>query len=249
MINIKEQHHLRGSHLVDFLNTQFRANEGKDLSVDLSYHRLSIDTLSRISFALRDRTVKELDLSFAGIDDQGAKILSEALKMHRYINKVNLSHNRISNSGAEYLADAMQVNPRFQVDLRFNAIGPKGGEAIVRSSVKNPQIKEIDLSHNDLGDEGAAGIANALKQNSGSISKLVLHNNNIGFEGDKALAQKVPEKIRIFHRIQKMNFKQYLDKNPALIILALLFLPLLFLFSCRKYIVELEGCENRRSKA
>jgi len=245
MIQIKG-HHYQGPQLVNFLNQQFRANEGKEISVNLSKHKLSNDTLSAISVALKDRMVGELDLSFAGIDDQGAKILSEALKMHRFINKVDLSHNRIANSGAEQIAIAMESNPQFQIDLRFNKIGPMGGDAIVRASVKNPKIREIDLSNNDLGDNGAARIAYALKQDSGNVSKLVLQNNHIGFEGDKALAENVPEKIRIFHRIKQLSFKQYLDKNPALILLALLFLPLLFLFSCRKYHVELEGCENRR---
>jgi hypothetical protein len=244
MIRIKDDNHLKGVPLVDFLKDQFSAHKNDELSVDLSYHRLF--PMKDVAAAIQNRKVKELDLSFASIGDDGVKDLSETLKTHHYIEKINLSHNCISNSGASSLAHAMKLNPRFQIDLRFNKIGPEGGEAIVRSSVHNPQINEIDLTDNSLGDAGAKRIANALKSCSGNVSKLILQHNDIGIEGDKALAENVPSGIRIFHRIRQLNFKEYLQKNPALIFLVVLFLPFLFLFSYRKYNVELEGCERKR---
>jgi hypothetical protein len=130
--------------------------------------------------------------------------------------------------------------------VRFNQIGPEGGEALARAYIKSG-YSEIDLSCNALGDSGADKIASVLSKNHGTILSLALPDNGITLKGDAFLAQKVPKRIRIFHRVEKVNFLNFVTSSPAKIFFAILFFPLLLFFLCKTYRVEKEGCIHQRT--
>ena len=52
----------------------------------------------------------------------------------------------------------------------------------------SPVLNNLDLTGNDIGDDGAKAIAEALKVNP-VLTTLDLHNNLIGAEGAKAIAE------------------------------------------------------------
>ena len=62
------------------------------------------------------------------------------------------------------------------------------GAAIAEALKVNTSLKEVWLSLNNIGDEGAKAIAEALKVNT-SLKVVSLPNNKIGDEGAKAIAE------------------------------------------------------------
>ena len=71
--------------------------------------------------------------------------------------------------------------------LASNNIGDEGAKAIADALKSNTSLTTIDLRGNNIGDEGAKAIAEALKGNT-SLTSINLSNNNIGDEGAKAIA-------------------------------------------------------------
>ena len=74
-----------------------------------------------------------------------------------------------------------------ELKLVNNQIGDKGAALIADALKKNTTLKKLYLGKNKIGDEGAALIADALKKNT-TLTALGLYGNQIGDEGASALA-------------------------------------------------------------
>jgi hypothetical protein len=183
------------------------------------------------------------------LDNSKVESLAETLKTHHYLKKVDFSHNQIQDSGAVALSQVLNSKPILHVDARFNKIGPVGGEALVKSWATGRQVREIDLSHNLLGNEGARKAALVLKNDPGRIFKIILRNNYITFQGDKDLATETPAHIQIFHRVKTLSLVEYLEKNPFMILILLLFPPLLCCVPFWKMEQDVEGCDFPRTSS
>jgi len=72
--------------------------------------------------------------------------------------------------------------------LRYNFIGPQGGQFLSQLLGKNSLIQYLDLCGNELGDEGAKEISKVLKTNT-SLLFLSLSDNEIGDEGASYLSE------------------------------------------------------------
>ncbi|MBN8523519.1 MAG: hypothetical protein J0M23_06685 [Rickettsiales bacterium] len=79
-----------------------------------------------------------IDRDLAGLGDEEAIAIAEALKVNHHIIKICLSRNKIGAIGAAALAEALKVNH---------------------------SIVELDLDHNNLGEEGIAAITESLNSN------------------------------------------------------------------------------------
>ena len=74
-----------------------------------------------------------------------------------------------------------------RLDLGWNNIGDEGAAALAGALKTNTALTTPYLWHNNIGDEGAAALAGALKTNT-ALTTLELWHNNIGDEGAAALA-------------------------------------------------------------
>jgi Ran GTPase-activating protein (RanGAP) involved in mRNA processing and transport len=73
------------------------------------------------------------------------------------------------------------------IDLSGNEISDEGASALADALKVNKSVTSIDLSCNEISDEGASALADALKVNT-SLTNIDLCYNKIGDEGASALA-------------------------------------------------------------
>jgi hypothetical protein len=85
------------------------------------------------------------------------------------------------------LAEALKVNTSIKyIDLSCNQIGNEGMKKLSEAIKVNSSIKYISLFNNKIGSEGMVSLAEALKVNT-SITNIFLYDNQIGPEGLKIL--------------------------------------------------------------
>ena len=65
--------------------------------------------------------------------------------------------------------------------------------AMAEALKTNSTLKEIRLDFNNIGDEGAAALAETFLKRNSTLHRLCLTNNNIGDEGAIALAERGTE--------------------------------------------------------
>jgi hypothetical protein len=73
------------------------------------------------------------------------------------------------------------------IDLHLNDIGDEGASALADALKVNTSVKTINLGCNRIGNEGAAALADALKENM-SLTTIDLASNGIGDQGASVLA-------------------------------------------------------------
>ncbi|KOO27154.1 hypothetical protein Ctob_012414 [Chrysochromulina tobinii] len=96
---------------------------------------------------------------------------------------------------ADFIADFILIGSDLQfmavlteLNLTGNNIGDEGAVAIAEALKVNAAVTNLFLIYNNIGDEGAIAIAEALKVNA-VVTNLHLDANNIGAEGAKAIAE------------------------------------------------------------
>ena len=104
------------------------------------------------SLVLRKGFTKELDLSHHGIGDKMGKILAECLLELPYLHSIRLADNNLTD----------------------DSLGP-----MVKSLVKMPNILQVDLSNNVIGDLASNTLSAYLGQLSCPIVKLVMRNADV----------------------------------------------------------------------
>ena len=148
-----------------------------------------------------------IDLSDSTIGSSGAIHIAEHVKYSTTLTSLNVSCNRICERTSQlisaarhilmYRDDRMACNrflnnlascikPLFLSNLRdYDASGIK---ALSFSIASNTVLKSLDLSLNNIGEEGAKTIAKALESGTAPLTSLNVSKNSIGAEGAKAIA-------------------------------------------------------------
>eukprot|EP00667_Euglena_gracilis_P022674 EG_transcript_25336 len=85
------------------------------------------------------------------------------------------------------MAKAFRTNttPK-EMHLRRNNIGDDGARALRNALEHNSTLQRMDLDGNNIGDDGARALRNALEHNS-TLQRMDLDGNNIGDDGARAL--------------------------------------------------------------
>ena len=132
-----------------------------------------------------NQTLKELDLSKNKLGDEDAVEIAAGLAHNISLETLDLSRNHIVKEGWNAIFDALKSNTSIRKlnlleNNLWNAIN------IGQALANNQTLKELDLSHNKLGDEDAADIAAGLAHNI-SLKTLNLSWNKIEKVGYIAL--------------------------------------------------------------
>jgi Ran GTPase-activating protein (RanGAP) involved in mRNA processing and transport len=119
-----------------------------------------------------------------------------------------------------YLSDGLCHNQRLAIlDLRGNRVTCDGVSGICQALVQkyNGNMKEVDLSRNRIGDEGALRIAKMLTVNK-SLQKLKLNRNQISDAGGKELAEamKVNKNLEVLDLANNFLQLSFLEKLNVL---------------------------------
>lgn len=179
------------------------------------------------------KSLQILDLDFNEIMSDGAVTIAEALKTSKSLLELHLFGNQISDAGARALSRALMLKQELdktkrifenqemnscwvQSDQRIDAaeedlfLNPVS-EHTVNEKVNCDQdvgdfarhIKFLDISHNEIGPDGARELANAILHS--SIRELDLSFNRIGDDGARELAKALRTKTNLENLHLKFN--------------------------------------------
>ena len=158
----------------------------------------------------RNKTLKTLNISSCGIDDQGMKSLASALEMNGSLEELNLTGNDavagighmalgeslkrnktlktlnisscgIDDQGMKSLASALEMNGSLEeLNLTGNdAVTGIGHMALGESLKRNKTLKTLNISSCGIDDQGMKSLASALEMN-GSLEEMNLSGNRVG---------------------------------------------------------------------
>ncbi|KAF9541189.1 hypothetical protein EC957_003322 [Mortierella hygrophila] len=170
----------RNKHLIQSLRIKSSAYGKRSLT----------STRDKVIFSvLTYSTLTTLDLRDNSIGDNGAQVLSEALKTNLTLATLDLEETSIESNGAQALSEALKVNSTLTtLDLRRNSIRDTGAQALSEALKVNSTLTTLDLGRTMIGSAGAKALADALMMNS-TLTTLSLGGNSIRSSGTQALSE------------------------------------------------------------
>ena len=182
-----------------------------DQFLDLSHQRLTEEQVSILVFSLEGRNcIKKLDISWNHVSYGGMQSISSCLLKNDTLQELNMSGCKISGDGIAKIIDAsknlkvlnVSNNPSLCVDTDLNhtytaevdlgqVLHIVSGNAmlfIAKAISKNTSLQELDISHNNLQDDGAVAIGEQLKFNK-TLQHLNMSANGITNKGLQSIAE------------------------------------------------------------
>lgn len=126
-----------------------------------------------------NRGIQSLDLTAHRIDDRAAEILCAYMCTTESVERVVLTKNNIGFKGAAAFA-AVLVDQKCSLrhlDLSRNNIADEGAISLAQGLARNTTLVELDLRDNDIDDAGLLQVQQAAT-NHGSLRKLRLFSGN-----------------------------------------------------------------------
>ena len=166
-----------------FLSGRATNSSGKVCFNNANLCKEGIISMSKLVYVSPD--LRALHLHHNRIDNtESARCLSKSVKLHARITHLHLGHCNLGSS-PEMLSVILQSDVRY-LGLIGNNIDSLGAVKIVEYLEGNPPIHQIDLDHNQLNDDDALLISQALRRNT-NLSQIFLRSNNFTSIGAKAL--------------------------------------------------------------
>ncbi|XP_052445887.1 uncharacterized protein LOC127987559 [Carassius gibelio] len=158
--------------------------------LDLSGHELRDTGVNQISALLQDKhcRLNTLNLKNNCITEGGCHVLAAALNSNpSNLTELNLSENKLGNPGMKIILTRFENGQCRLEKLKLNCISITGEGCAALASALNSNLRELDLSRNQIGDSGVAEISSLLR-NSQTLQILRLSDCSISEEGYKALS-------------------------------------------------------------
>ncbi|EJK52647.1 hypothetical protein THAOC_28058, partial [Thalassiosira oceanica] len=168
-------------------------------SLTLNHLNLSTNSCAALRGVLpRMATLREVVLRGNSLDDDCTTLLAQGLSDCKQIQSLDLSHNRISDNGLDVLVQGLPTSvdvlylPRNDIALarhvlllRLRVLSIvdntlcRGGTGVIAASLANPEcrLEDLHLSQCNIGDEGAAILADSLRNNQRLIVMSLRENN------------------------------------------------------------------------
>ncbi|KAK6937531.1 Leucine-rich repeat [Dillenia turbinata] len=149
--------------------------------------------------------------------DEGAQAIAEIVKGSPALVDFRCSSTRVGSEGGRALAEALAMCSHMKkLDLRDNMFGVEVGLALSRTFVMFANLTEVYLSYLNLEDEGAAAIADALKESASALEVLEMAGNDITVEG----ANKLASLIAVKQSLNKLSLSENELKDEGAIMIA-----------------------------
>ncbi|UJR19425.1 hypothetical protein I4U23_022555 [Adineta vaga] len=148
--------------------------------IDLGNQRLiDSDMIIVVKEAIIKKQCIKLNLMNNSITSKGAFILASGLKNNSILQVLILCSVRIGDLGIQYIARALTNNNNSikVLNVSSNGLTDKSAEDLAMMLKTNKTLVFLDLSRNELGDEGIAILANALQNHNNTLEYLDLSYN------------------------------------------------------------------------
>ncbi|XP_026393276.1 RAN GTPase-activating protein 2-like [Papaver somniferum] len=168
--------------LVDFRCSSTRVGEEGGIAL--------VEALGKCS------NLKKIDLRDNMFGVEAGVALSKALSSHAGLTEIYLSYLNLENEGAIALVDALKENaPSLEVlDMAGNEITLEAAPALAACIAAKESLTKLNLSENELKDEGTILIARALENGHKQLKEVDLSTNAMRRAGARVLAQAVVNK-------------------------------------------------------
>jgi len=118
----------------------------------------------------------------------GCEALVSSLRNNCTLRYLKMQSNEISNAGLCSIGHGLMGNMTLQsLDLEFNFIHHDFDFNVLPDCLAICGLEELNLSRNEINDDGAEALAKALKHNT-RLRKINLYRNKIGTKGGIAIA-------------------------------------------------------------
>mmetsp|Transcript_2320 Transcript_2320/g.6943 ORF Transcript_2320/g.6943 Transcript_2320/m.6943 type:complete len:568 (-) Transcript_2320:116-1819(-) len=134
--------------------------------------------------------LQELVCSSVRLGRVGSMAIGQKMRSFNNVKYLDMSDNVVSDDGSEALANALVNQKNLRVlNLRDASLEDSGTISIMNALEKSaPDIEVIDLSANDISEEGAKAIAAAVKSKK-KLRALLLEENLLSAKGSLLVAQ------------------------------------------------------------
>lgn len=170
-----------------------RANESLR-SIDLSRNQLGPGGAEKLAQALlTNPTLESLKLNDCNLGDAGIRHLARALQRNTAVKTLRLENNGITSSGgsAEIAAMLAENTVLISLNVSGNKLGDTGVESLAQGLAGNSTLAHLHLKNVGCGNMGAQALAVVLPHT--GLSILDLSGNQIGDEGGVELGNALPE--------------------------------------------------------
>ena len=159
--------------------------------LDLSHNNMIFDHCG----CLDKNNLKELNLSYNRISNNGIVKLGEVLKAYRTLQILDLSHNDISNGVA--VSSCLKSNSLKELNLSYNKVPNSGIIDICKALQMNVTLQLLDISYNKIFDESILTFSDYLKEKN-TLQKLrISWNNDICLSLDSMVQSCAISKMRL----------------------------------------------------
>lgn len=184
------------------------------VELSLSYSKLGYSAAQALASALQTH-VSLTKLSLSGSYNVGpteVQAIARALQSNVTLTDLNLFCNGAGLSGTIALARALTINKTLtHLNLSSNKIDASTAVALVET-LAHSSLKSLDISSNEIGPVGIAGIAKALENNK-ALTYLDLSSTNAQSDGVKALAKTLTVNKTLTHL--DLSFNQIADASSV----------------------------------
>lgn len=155
----------------------------------LSSSNLRTDSREIFESLSHHQTLTHLLMEHANIDSEGLATFGNMLKHNNTLEWLSLSNNRFNAESAKLIAEPISLNYGAITFLNLSRCNLKDNAVSIISALStNKTIETVELSHNQIGYEGAFAVGEMLKKNK-TILRLFLMNNPLTENGVLAIAE------------------------------------------------------------
>jgi Ran GTPase-activating protein (RanGAP) involved in mRNA processing and transport len=145
--------------------------------------------------------VETLDLSGKNLGVASAVVIASLISVNGALTKLSLAKNELGEEGTKAICEALEQNKSLkELDISGDRFGNRGSNIGASAGAKhvakmlgvNGGLTALDLSCNDLNDEGVSAVCEAIQSNKETkLASLNMGFNSIGPVGAKSVAAMV----------------------------------------------------------
>ena len=154
--------------------------------LDLSCNNFGASGAARLFLRMKSLTrLIKLNAGNIRMTDFAADIVANVLNNNSNLKELDLSNNNIQAVGAMEVFKATVVLSLSKLNISHNNISDQGADDIAMFISQNTELQELDLSHNNL---QAAGTVKVCRTNISKLIKFDISHNNIATEASDDMA-------------------------------------------------------------
>jgi len=160
--------------IVDYLKNNIILQE-----MNMSFNKINAEGAKKIAGVFQvNITLQKLDISYCGIPDDEALVISES----------SVSHNKtLQELIISWNNDQVTINTTTTIwNLSNRNIGNTGVSIVSNLLYNNTVVKQLDVSYNNISEDGALALSCGLTNNS-TLEELNMSGNDINQKAEEVL--------------------------------------------------------------